>query len=171
MNAHTIIFYLLAATIIGGAILAVTSQKIFRAAVFLLMSLIGIAGLYFWLNYEFVAAVQIAVYVGGIVVLMIFSIFLTHHSGEDMKTPRFGRSVFAAIAASAGFALTLLLINRQNFLAGSEKSIDPSVQNIGTQMLSTTEHGYLLPFEVISILLLASMIGAIVIAIKIKIKA
>jgi NADH-quinone oxidoreductase subunit J len=157
--------------IIGGAIMAVTSLKIFRAAIYLLGSLIGIAGLYFWLNYEFIAAVQIVVYVGGIVVLIIFSIFLTHHSGEDMKPPVFGRSVFAAIAAASAFALSLLLINRHNFFTATGKGIEPSVNNIGTQMLSTTEHGYLLPFEVISMLLLAAMIGAIVIAIKIKPKA
>ncbi|MEO5643052.1 MAG: NADH-quinone oxidoreductase subunit J [Bacteroidia bacterium] len=171
MSAHTIIFYILSAMIIGGAIMGVTSLKIFRAAIYLLFSLIGIAGLYFWLNYEFIAAVQIVVYVGGIVVLIIFSIFLTHHSGEDMKAPKLARSVFAAIAAAAGFALTLTVINRHSFTAGNEKAIEPSVNTIGMQMLSTTAHGYLLPFEVISMLLLAAMIGAIVIAIKIKPKA
>lgn len=171
MSAHTIIFYILAAVIIGGALMAVTSLKIFRAAIYLLFSLIGIAGLYFWLNYEFIAAVQIVVYVGGIVVLIIFSIFLTHHSGEDMKAPKLARSVFSAIAASAGFALTLLTINRHNFFTATGDAIEPSVNNIGMQMLSTTQHGYLLPFEVISMLLLAAMIGAIVIAIKIKPKA
>ena len=72
MHAATIIFYCLAATIIGGALMAVTSLKIFRAAVFLLFSLLGIAGLYFWLNYEFIAAEQIVVYVGGIVVLVLY---------------------------------------------------------------------------------------------------
>jgi NADH-quinone oxidoreductase subunit J len=149
--------------IIGGAIMAVTSLKIFRAAIYLLFSLIGIAGLYFWLNYEFIAAVQIVVYVGGIVVLIIFSIFLTHHSGEDMKAPNLARSVFASIAAAAGFALTLVTINRHNFFVSTGNPVEPSVNNIGMQMLSTTEHGYLLPFEVISMLLLA--------AIKIKPKA
>lgn len=171
MSAHTIIFYLLSAMIIGGALMAVTSLKIFRAAIYLLFSLIGIAGLYFWLNYEFIAAVQIVVYVGGIVVLIIFSIFLTHHSGEEMKTPKLARAVFAAIAASAGFAISLLAINGHSFFKGTGNAIEPSVNNIGTQMLSTTEHGYLLPFEVISMLLLAAMIGAIVIAIKTKPKA
>lgn len=171
MSAHTIIFYILSAVIIGGALMAVTSLKIFRAAIYLLFSLIGIAGLYFWLNYEFIAAVQIVVYVGGIVVLIIFSIFLTHQSGDEMKTPKLTRAVFAAIAASAGFALTLLTINRHSFFSSTGNAVEPSVNNIGMQMLSTTEHGYLLPFEVISMLLLAAMIGAIVIAIKIKPKA
>ena len=77
MSASTVIFYILAAVIIGGGMLAVTERKIFRSAVYLLFSLVGIAGLYFYLNYEFLGAVQIVVYVGGIVVLIIFSIFLT----------------------------------------------------------------------------------------------
>ncbi len=154
--------------IIGGGIMAVTSLKIFRAAIYLLFSLLGIAGIYFYLHYEFIAAVQIVVYVGGIVVLIIFSIFLTHESGGEMKAPDWRRSLFAGIATICGFALVYLLMNKQVFIPSSDEVVEPSVNNIGTQMLSTTEHGYLLPFEVISILLLASMIGAIVIAIKIK---
>ena len=70
MSASVVIFYILSAMIIGGALLAVTARKIFRAAVYLLFSLLGIAGLYFYLNYEFLGAVQIVVYVGGIVVLI-----------------------------------------------------------------------------------------------------
>src|ERR1035437_1413081 len=111
MNASTIIFYILAATIIGGGIMAVTSRKIFRSATFLLFSLIGIAALYFYLDYEFIAAVQIIVYVGGIVVLIIFSIFLTHGSGADMKKPAVGRMIFSALAATFGCALTIGFIN------------------------------------------------------------
>src|ERR1043165_6002557 len=115
MNATTIIFYLLAASIIGGGLMAVTSRKIFRSAVFLLFSLVGIAGLYFLLEYEFIAAVQIVVYVGGIVVLIIFSIFLTHGSGEDMKRPVLGRAVFSALSAIFGCILSLFFISEQTF--------------------------------------------------------
>lgn len=171
MNISTIIFYLLAATVIGGGLMAVTSRKIFRSAVFLLFSLIGIAGLYFFLDYEFIAAVQIVVYVGGIVVLIIFSIFLTHGSGEDMKRPALGRAAFSALAAIFGCILTMFFISNQVFVKTTEAAIEPSAGNIGAQMLSTTEHGYILPFEVVSILLLAAMIGCIVIAIKIKVPA
>ena len=169
MNATTIIFYLLAASIIGGGLMAVTSRKIFRSAVFLLFSLVGIAGLYFLLEYEFIAAVQIVVYVGGIVVLIIFSIFLTHGSGEDMKRPVLGRAVFSALAAIFGCILTMFFIGQQVFYKSSVPAIDPGPANIGAQMLSTTEHGYILPFEVVSMLLLAAMIGCIVIAIKVKV--
>ena len=167
MNASVIIFFILAAIIIGGGLMAVTARKIFRSAVYLLFSLIGIAGLYFYLDYEFIAAVQIIVYVGGIVVLIIFSIFLTQGSGAEMKQPAIGRMIFAAIAATLGCALTIGFINNQPFSANDKPAITPSVGEIGAQMLSTTQHGYILPFEVVSMLLLAAMIGCIVIAIKI----
>src|SRR5580693_1232362 len=137
MNPSTIIFYLLAATIIVGALMAVTSRKIFRSAVFLLFSLIGIAGLYFWLDYEFIAAVQVVVYVGGIVVLIIFSIFLTHGSGEDMKRPVLGRAIFSGLATAFACGLTMLFINEQTFTPSARPPIEPSAGNIGAQMLST----------------------------------
>jgi len=165
MNASVIIFYILSALILGAGILAVTTQKIFRSAIYLLGSLIGIAGLYFWLEVEYIAAVQIVVYVGGIVVLIIFSIFLTQSSGKEMKQTTNRRSVSSLLAVLIGFALSCLLINEYGF-EGKNVTFDNSVERIGTQMLSTGEHGYALPFEVVSMLLLASMIGAIVIAIR-----
>ncbi len=169
MDARTIIFYILAAIIVGGGLMSVTSRKIFRSAVFLLFSLIGIAGLYFLLDYEFIAAVQIVVYVGGIVVLIIFSIFLTSGSGEDMKRPVLGRAVFSALAAIFGSMFTMYLISQQTFAGSGKPALEPSAGNIGAQMLSTTQYGYILPFEVVSMLLLAAMIGCIVIAIKVKV--
>src|SRR5882762_10285776 len=105
MSLSTIIFYLLAALTLVSGLLAVTTKQIFRAAIYLLFSLIGIAGLYFWMQYEFIAAVQIVVYVGGIVVLIIFSIFLTQQAGEKLPGQRAGRTVFSALAAFCGFAL------------------------------------------------------------------
>ena len=74
MTGNQIIFYLLALLTLGSAVLAVSTRHIFRAAVFLLFALMGMAGLFFWMNYAFIAAVQIVVYVGGITVLIIFSI-------------------------------------------------------------------------------------------------
>ncbi|MHB8400719.1 MAG: NADH-quinone oxidoreductase subunit J family protein [Bacteroidia bacterium] len=168
MNASTVIFYILSSVIIGGGLLAVTARKIFRAAVFVLFSLIGIAGLYFYLNYEFLGAVQIVVYVGGIVVLIIFSIFLTAESGSDMKKPTLIRVLFSALTTTFACTLTLWLLKEYVFQSNMKIALYPDVKNIGRQMLSTTQHGYILPFEVVSILLLAAMIGCIVIAIKIK---
>lgn len=165
MTASQIIFYILAAFILGTAILSVTTKKIFRSAIWLLFSLIGVAGLYFWLEVEFIAAVQIVVYVGGIVVLIIFSIFLTQQSGKEMARPKILRTIASALAVLFGFALTYFLIYKNDFEA-AEKSFDWTVNKIGTQMIETGENGYALPFEVVSILLLAAMVGCIVIAIK-----
>jgi NADH-quinone oxidoreductase subunit J len=167
MTASQIIFYILAAFILGPALLSVTSSKIFRSAIWLLFSLIGVAGLYFWMEVEFVAAVQVVVYVGGIVVLIIFSIFLTQQSGKEMAKPTVMRTIASVLAVLFGFALTYSLIYKNEFKTG-DKPFYWSVQKIGTQMLETGENGYALPFEVVSILLLAAMIGCIVIALKAK---
>ena len=168
MSGSTIIFYLLAALTLVSGILAVTTRQIFRAAIFLLFSLIGIAGIFFWMQYDFIAAVQIVVYVGGITVLIIFSIFLTQQAGELLPKQKAGRQLLAALAAFCGFALTILQIAQHSFTKITTTSVEASVSNIGTQMLNVNESGYALPFEVVSILLLAAMIGCIVIALRTK---
>ncbi len=168
MNASVIIFYILSAFILGAALLAVTTRKIFRSAIFLLFTLIGTAALFFWMGVEFIAAVQIIIYVGGIVVLIIFSIFLTQKSGDEMPKPVKIRSIFSVLALVFGFVFTYHLIYGYGFEPAAGKSFDVKVSEIGMQMLSTKEHGFVLPFEVVSILLLAAMIGCIVISMKIK---
>src|ERR1700712_3400994 len=105
MSASAIIFYLLSAFILITGVLAVTTRKIFRSAIWLLFSLIGIAGLFFWMNMEFIAAVQVVVYAGGIVVLIIFSIFLTQQSGKEMPRPLRGRVLFSILAVLTGFII------------------------------------------------------------------
>jgi NADH-quinone oxidoreductase subunit J len=168
MSGENIIFYLLAAMILGSGLLAVTTRHIFRAAIFLLFSLIGVAGMYFWLQYEFIAAVQIVVYVGGITVLIIFSIFLTQQAGEKLPEQKIGRQIFAALAAFCGLAFIMIQISRHHFIATNQLALEPTVVNIGNNMLGVGEGGYALPFEVVSILLLAALIGCIVIAIRSK---
>ncbi len=167
MSATSIIFYFLATFILAAAILSVTTRKIFRSAIWLLFSLIGIAGLYFWLAVEFIAAVQIVVYVGGIVVLIIFSIFLTQQSGKEMPKVSSSRILLSALAIVFGFALTYLLIYQNGFRI-ENKYFDSDIERIGTHMLATDNTGFALPFEVVSILLLAAMVGCIVIAMKSK---
>jgi NADH-quinone oxidoreductase subunit J len=168
MSGSTIIFYLLSILTLVSGILSVTTRKIFRAAIFLLFSLIGIAGLYFWMQYEFIAAVQIVVYVGGITVLIIFSIFLTQQAGELLPQQNRKRVLFSLLAAFSGFGLTLLQIIQHSFNKTLESSILPTMENIGNQMLGLEDNGFSLPFEVVSILLLAAMIGCIVIALRSK---
>ena len=159
---------MLAALTLSSGVLAVTTRQIFRAAIFLLFSLIGIAGLFFWMQYDFIAAVQIVVYVGGITVLIIFSIFLTQQAGDLLPKQKIGRQVFSALAAFCGFALTMLQLYQHSFKKTTDQPIEPNVANIGNQMLGIQDNGFALPFEVVSILLLAAMIGCIVIALRSK---
>ena len=168
ISGSTIIFYLLGLLTLVSAILSVSTRQIFRAAIYLLFSLIGIAGLYFWLNYQFIAAVQIVVYVGGIVVLIIFSIFLTQQAGDKLAKQHLGRKIFSILAVFCGFALTMLQVMKNKFTPTTEPPVELNITTIGKQMLSVTHHGYALPFEVISMLLLAAMIGCIVIALRSK---
>ncbi|MBS1603178.1 MAG: NADH-quinone oxidoreductase subunit J [Bacteroidetes bacterium] len=168
MGASAVIFYILSFLVLVAGLLAVTSRKIFRSAIWLLFSLAGVAGLYFWLQMEFIAAVQIVVYVGGIVVLIIFSIFLTQQSGRDLPAPVRSRAIFSVVAVCLGFVLTCVVLRQYAFGQTGHSVAGAGVDKIGTQLLSTSEHGYVLPFEVISVLLLAALIGCVVIAIKLK---
>ena len=164
MNGSSIIFYLLAAMTIGCGVMAVSTRQIFRAAISLLFSLVGVAGIYFWLDYQFIAAVQIVVYVGVIVVLIIFSIFLTQQSGDKLPIQKLGRNLFALLAVFCGFALTIVQIFQHTFTKTTAVSVSPTVRNIGEELIALDKNGYALPFEVVSMLLLAALIGCIVIA-------
>ncbi len=171
MSANQIIFYFIAALILGGALLAVTARKIFRAAIALLAALIGIAALYYWMHYEFIAAVQTIVYVGGIVVLIIFSIFLTHNPGHVIEEPVSIREAFAFTGCFAGFAFVFSLLNRYTFQpTGDALNHNMQVADVGRALLTTGTGSYLLPFEAVSFLLLAAMVGCIVIAMKTRTK-
>ncbi|HND95443.1 MAG TPA: NADH-quinone oxidoreductase subunit J [Chitinophagaceae bacterium] len=168
MTGSTIIFYLLAALTLVSGVLSVTTRHIFRAAIYLLFTLIGIAGIYFWMQYEFIAAVQIVVYAGGIAVLIIFSIFLTQQAGEKLPKQKMERKIFSALAVFCGFALTMVQVLQHEFPVSVAPVTSPSVHDIGRQMLNVEESGFALPFEVISMLLLAAMVGCIVIAMREK---
>jgi NADH-quinone oxidoreductase subunit J len=166
MNASAIIFYILAMFVLTFGVLTVVARKIFRSAVFLLFSLIGIAGIYMLMDMEFIAAIQIIVYVGGIVVLIIFSIFLTHQSGETLPKKLSKRIVRGIIISLIGFGMVIYILLKYKFVASDEAPIEDSVQNIGRLLLDYKMHGYVLPFEIVSVLLLAALVGSITIAMK-----
>jgi NADH-quinone oxidoreductase subunit J len=159
-------FILFSAMIVVFSILTVTTRRILRAAAFLLMVLVSTSGLYFMLNYQFMAAVQLTLYAGGIVVLIIFSILLTSHISQKFEPVELKKSIFSALAAIAGAILCILTILDYSFSATTEAAQEVNMKLIGKSLLSVDYDGYVLPFEVISILLLAAMIAAIVVAKK-----
>jgi NADH-quinone oxidoreductase subunit J len=114
------------------------------------------------------AAVQLTLYAGGIVVLIIFSILLTHHISHRFKHPDITKLLMGIGAAAVGSGLVIATILSHSFEATSAPELKVDMTEIGTQLLSTCKNGYFLPFELISILLLAAMIAAIVIAKKEK---
>jgi len=167
MMAEQIIFYILAAVIAIFSILAVTSKQIIRSATYLLFVLLSTAGLYLLLGYNYLFAVQVAVYAGGVMVLFIFAILLTNRPGENVKSELPVRRIVAGITAVAGLAFCAHVIYYNvnkiyNYVAIGE--LTP--QQIGHTMMGTDKYQYLLPFETISVLLLACIVGAIMIARK-----
>jgi len=166
MEISTFIFYFLSASILLFGILTVTTRHIFRAAFYLLSTLAVTAGLYFFMAYDFIAVIQIIVYVGGIVVLILFSILLTQEVGVKLPKVNFLSVWPVGIASLVGMIMVYSLLSNHAFTATSNAPIDATIETIGYQLLDITAFGFILPFEVVSILLLAAMIGSIVIAIK-----
>ena len=166
MTANQLMFILFSAMIVTFSILTVTSRKILRSAVFLLFVLVSTSGLYFMLSYEFLAAIQLTLYAGGIVVLIIFSILLTSHISQKFEPVGIKKTIFSAIAAAAGAFVSIITILDYSFSATKEAALEVNMKVIGKGLLATGRDGYVLPFEVISILLIAAMIAAIVVAKK-----
>ncbi|WP_082161559.1 NADH-quinone oxidoreductase subunit J family protein [Rufibacter radiotolerans] len=157
------IFYGLALTMIGFAIASVTSRKMLRSVVYLLFVLIGIAGVYFMADYNFLAAIQLTVYAGGIIVLIIFSVLLVHHIDMEMEVPNKTKRILTALTCLAGLGVFASTIIAHPFKV-VPNTITTTTGDIGMKLLSYDAGGFILPFEVISVLLLAAMIGAITIA-------
>lgn len=167
--AQQIIFYILALAIAVFSILAVTSKRVIRSATYLLFVLLATAGLFLLLNYHYLFAVQVTVYAGGIMVLFIMSIFLTHKPGDQFITRMSWKVRSSAFLAVTGLVLCGYIIVKNvtrvySYINGNELQM----QDLGTTMMGTEKYQYLLPFEVISVLLLACIIGAILIARKEK---
>ena len=159
-------FYILAAVIILGSLLAVTSQRILRAAMYLFFVLIATAALYFMMGYNFLAAVQLTLYAGGIVVLIIFSVMLTNSAGEKLPRPGLLKVLSAACLAVMGTAVVLACLGGSGEFPSRAIAAGSGIADIGAALIGYGENGYALPFEVISVLLLAAMVAAIVVAKK-----
>ncbi|MBO7317850.1 MAG: NADH-quinone oxidoreductase subunit J [Bacteroidales bacterium] len=163
--AQQAIFYLLAIVIVACSILAVTTRRILRAATYLLFVLLSTAGIYFMLDYTFLGSVQIAVYAGGILGLFVFSILLTSKPGERTEEKGIKQRILGLIAAIAGAAVCAYALFTYKWPEVATKEVQ-SINDIGHALIGMEKFQYLLPFEAVSVLLLACIIGAIMIARK-----
>ena len=163
---NIILYFIVAIAIIVFSVLTVTTRRILRSATYLLFVLFATAIIYFQMDYQFLGAVQIAVYAGGILVLFVFAIMLTQKPGQEADALTSHRRWLGLSAALGGVALCGYgLFSYANFagrLLSSE--VDINMEKIGQFLLSTDKFGYMLPFEAISVLLLACIIGGVVIA-------
>jgi NADH-quinone oxidoreductase subunit J len=158
-----IIFYILAIIMIVFAGLSVSNRNIMRSIVYLLFVLLALAGIYFTMEYNFLGAVQMTVYAGGIIVLYINSIMLVEKINTPMDVSALWQRLLAGFLSFAGAVAALFAIWSYDFKAVDTESVT-TIKDVGASLLSYGDKGYILPFEVISILLLAAMVGAIVIA-------
>jgi NADH-quinone oxidoreductase subunit J len=155
-----VVFYLFAFVIIASALAVVTLRNIFHCALFLILCLFCVAGIYVLLYAEFLAAVQVLLYVGAVAVLIIFAIMLTSKlAGRDV--PMTNEQTFIGAFLSLVLVFGLVLSFSGTFFRLSSAAPPPhSAFAIGMKLMSE----YVLPFELISALLLAALVGAIVIA-------
>lgn len=161
-----IVFIVLALFIVVSAVLAVTTRRILRAATYLLFVLFGTAGIYLQLNYSFLGAVQLLVYAGGITVLYVFSILLTSSEGDQAEKLKKSKFFAGLIATVAAMGICLFIMLKHQFLPSHFEHGELAMRTIGHALMSTGKDGYVLPFEVISILLLACIVGGLLIARK-----
>jgi len=162
-----ILFYIIAAVVIGGALYVALSRTIVRQAVGLLFCLTGMSGFYLLLHAEFLAAVQLVVYVGGTLILIVFGVMLTSQNPKIHYTPKKREVLWMLLIGTVLTSGLIALLLRTQWslapslmtpLAGPDAAHPNSVKSLGKILLDP--NGYLAPFELVSIVLLAVMIGA-----------
>lgn len=165
--ANTILFYVLGAAAVLLALALVNTRRLLRAAIYLMGVLAASAGLYILLGAEFLAGIQVLVYVGGIVVLIVFAVMLTRSADLLVDKPTLGRMVLGGATSIAFLILSATTLWFSDFgVIQDGAAPKDNTLAIGKQLLDTGAGGYVLPFEIISLLLLGAIIAGIVIARK-----
>jgi NADH-quinone oxidoreductase subunit J len=166
MTGTQVFFWLFALVVLGSAIKVVTERNLLYAALWLVSTLLGVAGLYMLLNAGFLAMVQVVVYVGAIAVLFVFAVMLVRRD-RDMGSQLNANWGAAALIAAAVFGLLVALQRNFHGIVATPKAMPAdfdAVTALGTALVKPD--AYLLPFEVASVLLLAALVGAVYLAAK-----
>lgn len=170
--ANIVMFCILAVVILGSAVMCVTTKRIMRAATFMLFVLFGVAGLYFLLDYTYLGAAQISVYAGGVTMIYAFAIQLVSKRTLQgmVENIKCSRAIGAALLAVVGLATVLLVFLKNEFICRAAEVADVEVpmKVIGEALVGSEKYQYVLPFEFISIFLLACIIGALVVSRKVE---
>jgi len=168
VNAAQVIFILAAAITLFSALMVVSVRRMMHAALWLIVTLLGVAVLFVLLQAGFFAVVQVLFYVGAIAILIIFAVMLTRQVMSE-KAPQLNRGWVAGLGVSAGLMVILALVLR-NFPGSTATAVaDPSAGNaVALGLAFSDPSGFAIPFEVASILLVAALIGTIYIALERK---
>lgn len=168
--ANIVMFIILAVVILGSALMCVITKRIMRAATFLLFVLLGVSGLYFLLDYTFLGAAQISVYAGGVTMIYIFAIQLVSKRTLQGLVERMkgSRVVFGALITLISLVTVVGVFLKNKFIdmAAQLPDEEVSMSLIGHTLMGSEKYQYVLPFEFISVFLLACIIGGIVISRK-----
>ena len=168
--AKLVMFCILAVVVLGSAVMSVCTKSIMRAATWLLFVLFGIAGFYFILDYTFLGAAQISIYAGGITVMYVFAIQLVSTHSLQILVARFKgtRVAQGMIISLVGLVVLSLIIAKNHFVNAALDVADLEVpmKQVGQAMVGSGKYGYVLPFEFISLFLLACIVGGVMIARK-----
>ena len=152
-------FYFLAGILLFSAVMVVTLHNIFHCALFLTAALISLAGIYFYLNAPLLGAMQLIIYVGAIMILVIFAIMLTSRISDRLLRASNRQVIPALLTLAAALYLSIDALRKTAFPQNLGQTFDP-IYDLGRELLTT----YLLPFELISLILLVGLVGAIVVA-------
>jgi len=162
MNFYAIVFWAFAFVSVTSAALMVFSKHVIYSAVGLLFAFFGVAGIYVLLAADFLAVVQILIYVGGILVLLLFGVMLSQKLGSvDMKAGTV-QIVPAALVVAGVFTILVRMFSKTNWHVVTPRDFQSTAEPIGTLLMTD----YLIPFEIVSVLLLGALIGATYIARK-----
>ena len=161
----TVFFYTFALLTLGGAVLTITQKSAVHSAISLIISLLGVAGLYLLQQAEFLFAVQIVLYIGGIMVLFLFVIMLVNLD-EAAKQHQFNKQWWLALACALVVGAEILYVLAKGSGAFPLPAPGSNPGQMGnTEMISVSLfRDYLLPFEVVSLLLLAAIVGSVIMA-------
>ena len=162
MTVSHVVFVILSAVALIGAIGVVTMRNLFRAALFLILSFVGVAGFYILLEAEFLAMVQLLVYVGAISILIIFAIMLSRRMMAPEFRARNEQWLIALVSALALFVILAFILLRVNWPVSPSIVPDDLISELGQALVSPDQ--YVLVFEVASVLLLVALVGAVIIA-------
>ena len=160
MNVYDLIFYLFGALTVLSALLVVTARNIVHSAFYLLFTLFGIAGIYVLLGADFIAVVQLMVYVGGILILLIFGVMLTNRiTNVDIRTGTI-HIIPAIIGVGVLWGAVTAIMLKTDWIVNPDVEAEPTIRAIGRLLITD----YVLIFELLGILLLIALIGAATIA-------